>query len=103
MQKLSTTDEQKPAPATIVAVLLTLLLEHGLRLLWCESNQRPLDRVARPHHFYVTLDGHGQRHKHDVILHPYVGGGAARAAAKTTVRSTKIDWSRNWVAAPWPC
>jgi len=80
VQKLSATEKQKPAPPTIVAVLLTLLLEHGLRLLWCESNQRPLDRVARPHQFYVTLDGHGQRNKHDVILHPYVGNGGGGGA-----------------------
>jgi Domain of unknown function (DUF4209) len=59
----------------VVAVVLTVLLEHGLRLLWCHCNARPVDTVARPGTFYVTLDGHGQRHQHDTILHPLVHHG----------------------------
>ncbi|KAG7344564.1 protein of unknown function DUF4209 containing protein [Nitzschia inconspicua] len=58
-------------PATICAVL-SVVLEHCLRLEWCRANRRPDDMVARPGAFYVTLDGHGQRHVHDLILHPYV-------------------------------
>jgi len=59
----------------IVCVLLTILLEHGLRLDWCRLNSRMADIRARPHVFYITLDGHGQRHKHDMILHPYLSTG----------------------------
>jgi hypothetical protein len=58
-------------PATICAVL-SIVLEHVLRLEFCRANNRPQDRWARPGAFYVTLDGHGQRHVHDLILHPYV-------------------------------
>jgi hypothetical protein len=46
-----------------------VLLEQGVRLDWCRVNQRPDDARARPHTYYVTLDGHGQRHKHDLLLH----------------------------------
>jgi hypothetical protein len=58
-------------PASICAVL-SVLLEHGLRLDWCRCNERPQDAIARPEVFYVTLDGHGQRHVHDLLLHPYL-------------------------------
>ena len=58
-------------PATCCA-LLSILLEHGLRLDWCRANQRPDDTLARPNTFYVTLDGHGQRQIHDLLLHPYL-------------------------------
>jgi hypothetical protein len=58
-------------PASICAVL-SVLLEHGLRLDWCRCNERPHDAIARPEVFYVTLDGHGQRHVHDLLLHPYL-------------------------------
>lgn len=56
---------------TIVATVLVILLEHALRLLWCRVNDKPKDASARQGHFYVTLDGHGQKHQHDVILFPY--------------------------------
>jgi len=76
-------DCPSPSPV-IVSVLLTFLLEHGLRLLWCapSCNDRPEDRIARNNHFYVTLDGHGQRHKHDVILHPFLGGDNGNGPSK---------------------
>jgi hypothetical protein len=58
-------------PASL-CVIMTILLEHTLRLRWCRVNNRPSDRLAQPNTFYVTLDGHGQRHQHDLVLHPYV-------------------------------
>jgi hypothetical protein len=57
------------------AALLGILLEHGLRLDWCTVNHSPDDRSARAHSYYVTLDGHGQRLQHDLILHPYRNSG----------------------------
>lgn len=60
------------------AALLCTLLEHGLRLEWCRYNHRPSDRIARPGVFYVTLDGHGQRHVHDLLLHPYMMNDSGR-------------------------
>jgi Domain of unknown function (DUF4209) len=75
--QMTRADTMKPMPM-VVAVVLTVLLEHGLRLMWCRCNGRPLDTVARPGTFYVTLDGHGQRHQHDTILHPLVHDGGDR-------------------------
>ena len=68
--------QQKPSENPLgTCVLITCLLEHGLRQLWCQENHQPDNTIAQPGSFYVTLDGHGQRHQHDVMLHPYVGGG----------------------------
>ncbi|CAB9523902.1 expressed unknown protein [Seminavis robusta] len=54
-------------------ILLTCLLEHMLRQLWCQdNNQQAQDSKARPAKYYVTLDGHGQRHQHNVLLHPFL-------------------------------
>lgn len=63
--------KERRYPVTLCA-LLSILLEHGLRLDWCRNNQRNEDACARPGVFYVTLDGHGQRHVHDLLLHPFV-------------------------------
>jgi hypothetical protein len=60
-------------PACSIAVL-AIILEHGLRLDWCRVNESPQDAIARPGAYYVTLDGHGQRLQHDLILNPYIGG-----------------------------
>ena len=65
----------KPYPACSLA-LLSILLEHTLRLTWCEVNESPEDCRAQPHRFYVTLDGHGQRHQHDILVHPYRSDGS---------------------------
>jgi len=66
--------ERREYPITCCA-LLSVLLEHGLRIGWCKANERPHD-IARPCEFYVTLDGHGQRQIHDTLLHPYMLGGS---------------------------
>ena len=58
-------------PACSIA-LLSIILEHGLRLEWCRVNQCPEHAMAQPGAYYVTLDGHGQKHQHDLILHPYI-------------------------------
>lgn len=55
------------------AVLLSVLIEHGLRIQWCRVNNRPCDLIAKPGAYFVTLDGHGQRNQHDLLLHPYMG------------------------------
>jgi hypothetical protein len=57
---------------TFTLAILTILLEHALRIDWCRVNKRPDDLLARPGAFFVTLDGHGQRHVHDLLLHPYL-------------------------------
>jgi len=63
-------ENQYPACA---AVLLSVLIEHGLRIRWCRINDRPCDLIAKPGAYFVTLDGHGQRNQHDLLLHPYMG------------------------------
>jgi Domain of unknown function (DUF4209) len=68
-----------------ICILLTCLLEHTLRQAWCHDNQRLEDCQARPAVFYVTLDGHGQRHQHDVLLHPFVGDN------HVVVKNTLVD------------
>lgn len=60
--------ERYPACA---AALLAILLEHCLRIEWCRCNDRPTDCIAQPNAYYVTLDGHGQRNQHELLLHPY--------------------------------
>jgi hypothetical protein len=57
---------------TCTLAILTILLEHALRIDWCRVNDRPDDLLARPGAFFVTLDGHGQRHVHDLLLYPYL-------------------------------
>mmetsp|Transcript_33265 Transcript_33265/g.78553 ORF Transcript_33265/g.78553 Transcript_33265/m.78553 type:complete len:813 (+) Transcript_33265:149-2587(+) len=46
------------------------LIEHIMRLMWCEENKQNKS-VAEPGSYYVTLDGHGQRDKHEVVIMPY--------------------------------
>ena len=55
----------------ISSALMGLLIEHGLRLWWCDVNGMN-DKIAKPDSYYVTLDGNSQRDKHDVILFPYL-------------------------------
>jgi hypothetical protein len=57
-------------PVTSGAVI-GLLIEHGLRLWWCDVNDMD-EKVAKPGAYYVTLDGHSQRDKHDVVLLSYL-------------------------------
>lgn len=70
---------QRESPM-VAAVVWTALLEHALRLLWCETNGRPDDLLARNGHFYVTLDGHGQRDKHDILLLPHLSPNDTKSA-----------------------
>jgi hypothetical protein len=63
--------EERRRPVSTIA-LLSILLEHGIRLEWCKCNDRPADAIAQPSSFYVTLDGHGQRYIHNLLLHPFL-------------------------------
>ncbi|KAL3941223.1 MAG: hypothetical protein SGBAC_004398 [Bacillariaceae sp.] len=59
--------------------ILIILLESGLRQMWCRCNDRS-DLVAVPNEYFVTLDGFGQRKKqHNIFFHPYLlEGGRSR-------------------------
>ena len=63
----------------LVATVLTL--EQKLRLLFCEVNAgfSAADALAKTDEYYITLDGYGQRGKHEVLLTPRVGTGEANA------------------------
>jgi hypothetical protein len=58
----------------IFASIVGPLIENSLRILWCEVNNRN-QTVAKSGSYYVTLDGHGQRDKHDVLLLPFISNG----------------------------
>ena len=77
-------DGTKPACSTAI---LTILLEHGLRLDWCRLNQRFDDTKVRPGAFFVTLDGHGQRHIHDLLLYPYLTASMDTSSNSTTTEA----------------
>ena len=64
---------QQDGLVAIPLALYSVLLEHGLRRSWCRANARPDDAVAQPYQYYVTLDGHGRRHVHELLLYPYIG------------------------------
>ena len=51
-----------------LTLLIPFVLEHGLRLMFAEVNGLPQVCVANVAEFFTTLDGHGQHHKHHVIL-----------------------------------
>eukprot|EP00584_Thalassiosira_punctigera_P005245 CAMPEP_0172540506 /NCGR_PEP_ID=MMETSP1067-20121228/11495_1 /TAXON_ID=265564 ORGANISM="Thalassiosira punctigera, Strain Tpunct2005C2" /NCGR_SAMPLE_ID=MMETSP1067 /ASSEMBLY_ACC=CAM_ASM_000444 /LENGTH=859 /DNA_ID=CAMNT_0013326375 /DNA_START=143 /DNA_END=2722 /DNA_ORIENTATION=+ len=76
--KDSTTAPSIPPLTAIFTTLMCYILEHSLRILWCGANRRPDDCFARPSEYYVTLDGHGQRLKHDVMIFPYLGNEKTR-------------------------
>jgi hypothetical protein len=65
-----------PSLTAIFLIAVSSLLEHSLRLKWCQANNKPDESIARPSKYYVTLDGHGQRDKHDIMISPYLVDGS---------------------------
>ena len=55
----------------IFASVVGPLIENSLRIMWCDVNNQD-KKIALPGTYYVTLDGHGQRDKHDIILSPFL-------------------------------
>jgi hypothetical protein len=55
----------------IFASVVGPLIEHALRIWWCDENQQS-KYIAEPGSYYVTLDGHGQRDKHEIVLMPFL-------------------------------
>lgn len=64
--------QPQPYSPTCFIAVITPILEHSLRLLWCDVNGRPMDKMARSGDYYVTLDGIGQKDKHDVMINAYI-------------------------------
>lgn len=52
----------------IFSSAITPLIEHLLRLYWCEANDMHVEAIALQNEYYCTLDGIGQRNKHNIIL-----------------------------------
>ena len=82
-------------PAAFAAVA-GVVVEHSLRLWWCDVNRRGGERTARSGDYYVTLDGHGQRGRHEVVLGPYLllpsgqssGSGQSSESSESSGRSS---------------
>jgi hypothetical protein len=55
----------------IFASVMGPFIEHTLRIQWCLENQEN-KFIADPGTYYVTLDGHGQRNKHHIVLLPFL-------------------------------
>jgi len=77
----------KHYPVCFTAVMSTLL-EHALRVWWCDANDLVQHKKARPDYYYVTLDGHGQRDKHDVVIMPYISSDSSFSSTTTTTSSS---------------
>ena len=55
---------------TVFASVMGPLIEHLLRLMWCHEN-RQNKQIAEPGSYYVTLDGIGQKDKHEIVIMPF--------------------------------
>lgn len=54
----------------VFASVVGPLIEHVLRLMWCHEN-RQNKQIAEPGSYYVTLDGIGQKEKHEIVIMPF--------------------------------
>ncbi|CAM9199071.1 unnamed protein product [Phaeothamnion confervicola] len=59
-----------PARAAVPALVL---LEHGLRAMFSAVNASPEHLMAKADQYYSTLDGYGQRGRHQLLLGPVLG------------------------------
>ena len=84
----------------IFNTVICSLLEHSLRLLWCKANNRPRDCIARPSEYYVTLDGHGQRDKHEVMITPFLSDGKTRNKLIHVIGAETITLLTDLFASP---
>jgi len=56
----------------LFASVMGPFVEHVLRIWWCLANDKNDSMIAKPGTYYVTLDGHGQKSKHEVVILPYL-------------------------------
>ena len=98
---ISSTSQQilHPLP-TIFLTSMSSLLEHSIRLVWCRANNRMEDSIARPASYYVTLDGHGQKDKHDVMISPYLCDGCTKNKLVTTIGAPAFALLADLFASP---
>ena len=71
------------------------ILEQGLRLLFCVSNGLTAHLFAQEDAYYTTLDGFGQRSKHQLLLDPWLSANATTGEVDpnndTITEEDKID------------
>lgn len=68
--------EYRAGRALLGAIHLLPVLEHGLRVEFCDANDKGSYGFAQFGEYYTTLDGFGQRSKHQLLLGPDVEGDA---------------------------
>ncbi len=91
-----------PSLPTIFVTAMSALLEHSLRLLWCSENQRYYDCIARASEYYVTLDGHGQRDRHDVMISPILRDGKSKNKLISLIGAPEFAMLSDLFASPSP-
>ena len=87
-------DEYANDYPAIFAAIITPIIEHGLRL-WCcdvnnyddDDNIGKDDRIAGDGYF-LTLDGVGQKDRHDVVLLPYFMSSSSSSSASLSNTNT---------------
>jgi hypothetical protein len=89
-----------PPLSTIFITSMSSLLEHSLRLVWCRVNDRMEDSSARPASYYVTLDGHGQKDKHEVMISPYLSDDCTRNNLVVTIGAQTCALLADLFASP---
>lgn len=89
-----------PPLTTIFITSISSLLEHSLRLIWCKVNNRMDDSIARPASYYVTLDGHGQRDKHEVMISAYLCDDCTRNNLVATIGGQACSMLTDLFASP---
>jgi hypothetical protein len=82
------------SPACLTAIL-SPMIEHTLRLIWCRVNELPQYAQAQVGDYYATLDGVGQRDRHPIVLLAYVDidNEAATEDEKTNVSKNQLVYA----------
>jgi hypothetical protein len=70
--------------------IITPLIEHGIRLLWCKCNDYNHMAFAQMSKYYVTLDGIGQRDRHNLLLLPILDHGGNDFPTDATAITNKL-------------
>jgi hypothetical protein len=70
--------------------IITPLIEHGIRLLWCKCNDNHHMAFAQMSKYYVTLDGIGQRDRHNLLLLPILDHGDNAFLTDSTAITNKL-------------
>jgi len=101
LRSTTTNNAQTIPPLSIIFITsMSSLLEHSLRLVWCRVNARMEDSIARPASYYVTLDGHGQKDKHEVMISPYLCDDCTRNSLVVAIGAQTCSLLADLFASP---